>query len=98
MTGKSTRREFIRASGGAVMAASLVPHGFGFQNGSRETLRVGLIGCGGRGRGAAAQALRADPDVELVALADAFADQVDDALSTLQNTENIQGKISPNVQ
>ena len=40
--------------------------------GGSDTLRVGLVGCGGRGTGAAAQALNADKNVKLVAMADAF--------------------------
>jgi predicted dehydrogenase len=39
-------------------------------------LRVGLVGCGGRGTGAAANALEADPRIHLVALADAFRDRL----------------------
>ena len=38
-------------------------------------IKVALVGCGGRGTGAAAQALQADPDVRLVAMADVFQDQ-----------------------
>jgi len=49
-----------------------------------ETLRVGLVGCGGRGTGAAFQALEADPDVVVTALADVFADNLQNTLSTLQ--------------
>ena len=56
-------------------------------------LRVGLIGCGGRGTGAAAQALQADTNVKLVAMADAFADCVDRSLAALQNQEKIADKI-----
>lgn len=50
----------------------------------RKKIKVGLIGCGGRGTGAAFQALQADPDVEIVALADVFQDQLQTALSSLQ--------------
>ncbi len=39
-------------------------------------LRIGVIGCGGRGTGAAVQALRADPDTQLVAMGDTFADRL----------------------
>ena len=42
-----------------------------------DPIRVGLIGCGGRGTGAAAQALASGQDVQLVAMADAFADRLD---------------------
>jgi len=40
-----------------------------------RALHVGLIGCGGRGTGAAAQALQADPDVVITALADVFPER-----------------------
>src|SRR3954470_13644346 len=49
-----------------------------------DTLKVGLIGCGGRGTGAAAQALNADPNVVLVAMADAFPEQLDSSLASVQ--------------
>jgi predicted dehydrogenase len=50
-------------------------------------IRVGVVGCGGRGTGAAAQALRAHPDVRLVAMADAFQDRLDESLATLSSAE-----------
>jgi len=46
-------------------------------------IKVGLIGCGGRGTGAANQALNADPNVELVAMADIFKDQIENSLTVL---------------
>ena len=46
-------------------------------------LKVGLIGCGGRGTGAANQALYADDNVELFAMSDLFADQLETSLETL---------------
>jgi len=48
-----------------------------------ERLRVGVIGCGGRGTGAAAQAAAADPGIRIVALADLFAEQIDTSLAEL---------------
>jgi predicted dehydrogenase len=56
-------------------------------------LRVGLVGCGGRGTGAASQALQADPNVQLVALGDAFADKIEGCLAGLKKVEGIGGKI-----
>jgi predicted dehydrogenase len=49
-----------------------------------DRIKVGLVGCGGRGTGAAEQALTADEGAVLVAMGDAFADQVESSLSTLQ--------------
>ncbi|MEM7227542.1 MAG: Gfo/Idh/MocA family oxidoreductase [Planctomycetota bacterium] len=73
--GAISRRDFTRAT-----AATLVASPFAIRHSahaaSTETLHVGLIGCGGRGTGAAAQALTADPNVVITALADVFADRV----------------------
>ena len=49
-----------------------------------DVLRVGLIGCGGRGTGAAAQALSADANVQLTAMGDAFADRLQTSLDNLR--------------
>ena len=46
-------------------------------------IKIAVVGCGGRGTGAASQALEADPDVRLVAMADAFKDRADDCLKSL---------------
>lgn len=51
--------------------------------GKVPVLRVGLIGCGGRGGGAVVNALRADPNTKLVAMGDAFADRIDTKLREL---------------
>lgn len=61
--------------------------------GADETLRVGLIGCGGRGTGAAANALRADPNVKLVAMGDAFSDMLENSLNSLKSQGDLAGKI-----
>jgi hypothetical protein len=50
---------------------------------SNETLKIGLIGCGGRGTGAAAQALGADYNAKLVAMADAFDTQIENSIKNL---------------
>ena len=58
-------------------------------------LRVGLIGCGGRGSGAASQALKADANVELTAMGDAFEDQLQKSLRSLQKDEPEKVKVTP---
>src|SRR5205823_2404678 len=50
------------------------------------------------GTGAASQALRADPDVKLWAMADAFRDRLESSLATLRRDPNIAGKIDVNAQ
>lgn len=54
---------------------------------TRDAIRVGLIGCGGRGTGAAVQALSTAADVRLVAMADAFPDRVEESYRTLTSPE-----------
>jgi predicted dehydrogenase len=51
---------------------------------SNDTIKIGLIGCGGRGTGAAGQALSTEGPVELVAVADAFADRAQGAVDALK--------------
>ena len=54
---------------------------------TRDAIRVGLIGCGGRGTGAAVQAPSTTADVRLVAMADAFRDRVEESYRTLTGTD-----------
>jgi predicted dehydrogenase len=58
-------------------------------------LRVGLIGCGGRGTGAASQALNADKDVTLTAMGDAFEDQLQASLRGLRKEQPEKVKVTP---
>ncbi len=81
----SSRREFLKSSaviGGALMAPAILP-GSAFAAGD-EILKVGLIGCGGRGSGAAGQALKADKHVVLTAMGDVFEDKLSQHLTELQ--------------
>ena len=56
MNSPTSRRTFLKTSAAsAVAATALLPGAYAAGN---ETLRVGLVGCGGRGTGAAKQALR----------------------------------------
>jgi predicted dehydrogenase len=95
---RPNRREFIRGSSAAAVAASLAPYlvltprGFAANS---DTLKVGLIGCGGRGTGAANQALNADKNVVLTALGDVFADQVRSSLSVLKKAVPDRVKVEP---
>lgn len=91
----SSRREFLKTSaivGSALAAPSILPNGL-FAAGS-ETLKVGLIGCGGRGSGAASQALNADKNAVLVAMADAFEEPLQKSLQNLQKGSPDQVKVA----
>ena len=63
------------------------------QPGSNPELRVALVGCGGRGRGAAVQALRADPDTRLVALADAFPEPIASGVKIFSAIEDVASRV-----
>ena len=78
----STRREFLKTSAlvGTVLAAPAILPGNLLGRENSDTLKVGLIGCGGRGSQAANQALSADKNVVLTAMGDAFSDQLEKAL------------------
>ena len=69
------------------------PHPSGREPGSNKVLKVGLIGCGGRGTAAAKQALSADPDVQLVAIGDAFGGPVAGTLGILKAIEEVADQI-----
>ncbi|UCF36744.1 MAG: Gfo/Idh/MocA family oxidoreductase [Acidobacteriota bacterium] len=74
-TGKVSRRSFLQASSGAVA----IPFLAGAYAAGSDTIRVGVIGCGGRGTGAAMDALAADPGLQIVALGDVLMDRVHEA-------------------
>jgi myo-inositol 2-dehydrogenase / D-chiro-inositol 1-dehydrogenase len=86
------RRSFLQTSTGAAAAVSLSMVPAVHAAGSDE-LKIGLIGCGGRGTGAAAQALRADRHVRLTALGDAFRDRLEASLNSLRQDQAIAGRI-----
>ena len=87
----TSRRTFLKTS--AVAAASLTLADNAFAGGNDRQLKVGLIGCGGRGTGAASQALRADRNVKLWAMGDAFSDRLESSLTRLQADNEIAAKI-----
>jgi len=76
---RPSRRDFLKAStataAGAMLAGGLSLARSAHAAGS-DLIRVALIGCGGRGNGAAENCLDADPAIRIVALADAFEDRV----------------------
>ena len=79
-----SRRGFLQQSGallGSALAAGL-PIARSAHAAGSDILRVGLIGCGGRGAGAAVNALNADPNSRLVALGDVFPDMLNSTART----------------
>jgi predicted dehydrogenase len=78
----ANRRQFI-ATAGATAAVMGFPAIVRAQGENKAPLKIGLIGSGGRGTGAASQALSADPNVKLWAIADAFESQINGSLNYL---------------
>ncbi|MCX7824734.1 MAG: Gfo/Idh/MocA family oxidoreductase [Verrucomicrobiae bacterium] len=81
----TTRRNFLKTSAavsGATLLGALDPRRFAHAA-EGGPIKLGLIGCGGRGTGAASDALTGDSDTKLWAVADVFADKTDLAVKTL---------------
>jgi len=89
-----TRRDFVKASA-TLGAASLVPSAFasGLRTKTDDTIRVGVIGCGGRGTGAAVNALAAHPMVNIVAMADLFEDRLNGSYGWLIDNDDFGDRV-----
>ena len=86
------RRLFLSRSAAALAATSVA--GFpmiGRAQAAPKPLKIALVGCGGRGSGAAGQALGADNYVQLAAMGDVFPDRLESALKNLQTAHG--GKV-----
>jgi predicted dehydrogenase len=85
------RRHFMKTTTAAMSGVSFLgtPRFARAQPSGRDPIRIGVVGCGGRGTGAAVQALSTRQDVQLVAMADAFADRVESSYQTLTTMEDI---------
>jgi predicted dehydrogenase len=93
------RREFVKTAAVAVALpgalSSMVMPRRAYAGGS-DTIKLGLIGCGGRGTGAAVQALRADTGCTLTAMGDLFPDRLNSSLKAI--TDEMHEKASEKVQ
>jgi len=80
-----SRRDFIRSTTAGTIGISAALHATGaraYATGS-DAIRVGVIGCGGRGTGAAHDAAVADPGVNIVAMGDLFRERIDSSRKEL---------------
>jgi predicted dehydrogenase len=90
----SNRREFIKTAGAT--AGTALTLGFPAIISAQSVtnaLKVGLIGCGGRGTGAASQALHADANTNLTAVGDVFQKQIDASLAELGRISKIADRV-----
>jgi predicted dehydrogenase len=88
MTKQISRRDFVKASSST--AALLASTPFVYAGGQDQTISVGLIGCGGRGTGAAENCLESSPNVKLVAMADMFKDRLDGSRRNLSKRDGFK--------
>ena len=86
---QTSRREFIKTSTAATVGGIIAAPGIlGTKSSAAspgDPIRVGLVGCGGRGTGAAAQALKAGDDIHLVAVGDAFEKAIAGSLKAVSS-------------
>src|SRR6266567_2875937 len=87
---RSSRRDFLKRTTAAVVGGGIasrlgtIP---GAYAAGSDMIRVGLIGCGERGTGAATNVLGAAAGVKLVAMGDVFKDHLDTSLDVLKKSE-----------
>lgn len=95
----TTRREFVKQSSllaGGLLAAPMLSNA-GYFNSVDDTIKVALIGCGGRGTGAAMQALKSRLNVKIVAMADAFRDRLDECYNNLTDADSDEGNVKDRI-
>ena len=94
-----TRRAFLKTSGaavaGAALAGAIVRPGYAAEN---NTLKLALVGCGGRGGGAVAQALSTQGPTQLCAMADVFEHRLQSCLGALKPSHEKQLAVPPERQ
>lgn len=84
-TDSQSRRNFLKQTSlaaGGILAMPILSKANYF-SGSSDTIKIALVGCGGRGTGAAVQALSTKQNVQIVAMADAFRDRLDSSYTSI---------------
>jgi len=88
-----SRRDFLKSAAVGVVTVGGLSFARSAHAAGDDTIRVGLIGCGGRGPGAALNAMNADPGVRLVAMTDIFADRVQNQAKRLKKQKPDQVEV-----
>jgi predicted dehydrogenase len=95
----TSRRDFLRQSSGVLAGTALASAiGVRAHAGESNTIKIALVGCGGRGTGAAQNALSTAGPTQLVAMADAFADRLRSSLKSLSGSSSRQVDVPPDRQ
>jgi predicted dehydrogenase len=87
---RTSRRDFVKqaaAAAGSLISLPVLAETSFYQASTDDSIKVALIGCGGRGTGAAMQALLTKQNVTLVAMADAFRDRIDECYNALMQDD-----------
>ncbi len=97
VSSQSSRREFLitstRFAAASALAGMALPH---VHAAGSDLIQVALVGCGGRGTGAAAQALNTKGGpIKLVAMADVFADKLNKSYESLNNQASARMEVPP---
>ena len=95
---KDSRRNFVKKTAAlttGVLTSTLPIDSFANVSNDKK-LKLALVGCGGRGSGAAVQALIADENVELIAMADVFKDRIEKSLEGIKEYFGDTKKINVN--
>ena len=96
ITDTKTRRSFLKETGIVIAGSALAYHtglSASLATPKKDILKIGLIGCGGRGTGAAANAIAADPNVVLTTMGDIFEDRLEESLTNLIELNPKQVKV-----
>lgn len=91
MQPEMTRREFVKLAGAAAIAPAVLAAARQPASSDTKMLRIGVIGCGGRGTSAAMQAMLADANTKVVALGDVFGDRLDTCHEALKSALGTAG-------
>jgi myo-inositol 2-dehydrogenase / D-chiro-inositol 1-dehydrogenase len=96
----ASRRDFLKTSAGAVVTSAALQSAIAARSyaGEDNTIRIGLVGCGGRGTGAATQALSTKGPTKLVAMADVFDDRLKASLGQISSQFSPQVDVPPDRQ
>jgi len=92
-----SRRSFLHRGAAGIAGAALVkgfPHIVNAQE--SQVVRIGLVGCGGRGSGALTDSMNADPNVRLVAMGDVHADRLETSFNNITSARPDQVKVPDN--